>query len=399
MVYNIGVYIKERFLMPKITNDQIEFLPSDRYAIEEQSAGITPATYTTLFNGAIREGETMEYFKFLEEIAEKDADILHALGTRTSNITSKEWNIVNENEEEDATSKKIKNALKEISGDPIKGLLSIDQLINSFLQSAYLIGISMNEIVTDKKKIIGFNHIPAHFLTFNEQTTYPALWTQKTPTGVEFNKEKMIAHYLTSGIDPARGWLGNAISWQYVLKRSNLSDRLQYQNKYGKGFLLVNMPSGADTYEEAWNTAEELIENYSTVDGAVFPGDVMVEFKEGSKLDGQYFFDAENGYKRSIVKIILGQESTSSSEDSNRSTADVHKDIMETRILEDINLIENTLNKQLIPKVKVLTGIAEDSKYEFKFVRSDLEEELDDETDTEAKTDSKTKMVKEEGTE
>ena len=40
-------------------------------------------------------------------------------------------------------------------------------------------------------------------------------------------------------------------------------------------------------------------------------------------------------YKQDITKIILGQESTSSSQDSNRSTASVHMEVLEKRILED----------------------------------------------------------------
>ena len=79
--------------MPKMTADKIEFLPEDRQAISEQSPGITPTSYTSLFNGAIADGDTTHYFKFLEEIHEKDPDIMHTIETRTSYVTSKEWQI------------------------------------------------------------------------------------------------------------------------------------------------------------------------------------------------------------------------------------------------------------------------------------------------------------------
>ena len=65
--------------MPEIKEERITFLPKDRQAIPEQSPGITLDGYATLFNGALQDGDTTKYFKFLEEIKEKDPDILHSI--------------------------------------------------------------------------------------------------------------------------------------------------------------------------------------------------------------------------------------------------------------------------------------------------------------------------------
>jgi phage gp29-like protein len=365
--------------MPRITDDRIEFLPEDRYAIVEQSNGITPAKYTALFKAAIRDGNTTKYFKFLEEIAEKDPDILQSIETRTSYVTSKDWFI----EGKDANQAgKIEEMLRDIDGDPTQGLSSTDEMITSLLGSSYLTGLSFSEVVTDGKKILGFNHIPSHFLTFQGSVHYPKLWTQQSPTGENLNQAKMISHYLTQGIDPARGWLGNSVSWLYVFKRTAMDARMKFQQKYGKGFVLVTMPGEKDSYLEAWTTAERLIKNYSTVDGAVFPKDVLVEFKESASLNGDYFFTAEDNFKNSIVKVILGQESTSSSQDSNRSTASVHLEVLEQRVIDDITAIESTLTNQLLSKIKPLVGIKTEDVYEFKFKQTEIEETLDDEQET-----------------
>jgi len=376
--------------MPKIESDRIVFLPEDRQIVMEQSTGITASTYTNIFNGAITSGDTTKYFKFLEEIAEKDPDILHSISTRTSYITSKEWSIEGDSEQDAAA---VEEAIRNITGDPAQGLLSISSLIDALLGSAYLVGLSINEVVTDDEKILGFSHIPAHFLTFNETVHYPKLWTQEKPTGVEINQEKFISHFLKEGADPVRGWLGNCISWLYVLKRTAMDSRLQFQRKYGKGFLLINMPGDKDSYEKAWETAEELIENYSNTDGAVFPANVDVDFKESGAMDGEYFFTTEEAFKASIVKVILGQDSTSSAEDSNRSTADVHMEVLEQRILDDAASIENTFNTQLIPMVKEVIGISEASKCEFKFVVSELEETMDEDLDGEEAVEEEDQMV------
>jgi len=362
--------------MPKITSGQIVFLPEDRYIISEKSPGITASAYTTLFNSAIQNGETTELFKFFEEIAEKDPDILHSISTRTSYVTSKEWTVESENTQD---AEMIEEALRNIKGDPTRGLITVDGLIEACLGNSYLTGLSFNEIVTDGEGIIGFNHVPSHFLTFHDSVYYPKLWTQETPTGVPFNKEKMIAHYLHHAEDPARGWLGHAIGWLYVLKRTAMDARLQFQRKYGKGFLLVNMPGDRDSYEKAWETAEDLISNYSDVDGAVFPADVMVDFKESQALDGEYFFTSEADFRSSITKVILGQESTSSAENSNRSTAEVHMEVLEQRIVDDCETLEDTLTTQLIEKIKPILGIPEDSDCRFKFGVGEMEATLDDE--------------------
>lgn len=367
--------------MPKITPNRIEYLVTDRQTVPEQSVGITASGYTTIFNAAISEGDTTKYFKFLEEIAEKDPDILHSISTRTSYVTSKEWTIESENMTD---AEAVESYLRAIRGDRLQGLVNVDGLINAMLGPAYLTGLSINEIVTNAEGIIGFNHIPSHFLTFNETVYYPDLWTQEKPTGTPLNRDKMVSHFLHTG-DPLRGWLGHAIGWLYVLKRTTLDARLQFQRKYGKGFLLVNMPGDRDSYEQAWQTAEDLIENYSDVDGAVFPAGVEVEYKEPSSADGNYFFDTESSFKDSIVKIILGQESTSDSESSNRSTASVHMEVLEKRILDDASAIESTMTSQLVEKVKELLGIT--SEMEFKFVVSEMEATLDENMDEEVTED------------
>lgn len=364
--------------MPEITENRIIFTTLDRQAIGEQSPGITTDYYVSIFQKAIEQGDTMHLFKFFEEIAEKDPDILHSLETRTSYITSKEWYIEGENQR---NSERIEDLIRNIKGDPSEGLMSTDQMINSLLNDSYLIGLSFAEVVSDEKRIIGFNHIPAHFLTFRESVNYPKLWTQQNPLGEAFNKEKMISHYLHHGSDPTRGWLGHCVGWLYVQKRLGIDAKLEFQKKYGKGFLLVNMPGDRDSYLEAWVTAENLIQQYANVDGAVFPGGVDVDFKEtNGSLDGEFFFDQEDNIKKAIVQVILGQDSTSSSESSNRSTAEVHLEILEQRIIDDIAAIEDTLTKQLVEKVKILLGIPQDSLYEFKFEKSEIEEQIEEET-------------------
>ena len=379
--------------MPRITPNQIEFLPLDRTIFGEQSPGITEAAFANLFDSALADGNTTLYYKFLEEIVEKDADVSQAIASRTSEITSKEWEVEGPNE---ATAEKIKEALLEIPGDPVQGFLTVDQLINAFLGSAYLTSISMNEVITDAEKIIGFNHIPSHFLTFQDAVNYPKLYTREDPMGVDFNQEKMIVHYLNPGNDPVRGYLGNAVGWQYVFKTNTVDQRLQWQQRYGKGFLLINMPGepGSDSYIKAYSEGKRLIQNLYNVDGAVFPSNVEVEYVTPDTSEGDYFFDAEEHYGKNIAKIILGQASTSDAEDSNRSTADVHMEVLNARVAQDMDLIEDTISKQLITKVKALLNISEEDEYVFKFVVSEIDATMDKDMDIEVTANETLKTPK-----
>ena len=374
--------------MPKITSDEIVWLPTDRNIFSEVSPGITTSAYASLFQNTLTNGDTTQLFKFWEEIYEKDSDIIHAIDTRSSMITSKDWFIEGPNQ---SIADELEAELRQINGVPEEGLLTVDQLISALLGPSYLIGISVNEIVTDSEKILGFNPVPHHFLTFQDSVSYPKLYTQEVPTGVPFNKEKMIVHYLSPGSDPVRGWLGHAVGWQYVFKANAMEQRFRWQGRYGKGFLLVNMPGDKDSYEEAWNAAENLVDNLYDVDGAVFPADVTAEMVDTQGLEGDYFFKSDEDFKRNIVKIILGQTSTSDSQDSNRSTATVHQDVLENRIIEDMELIQDTLTKQLVKKVQQMKGMSTSEDYQFKFEVSDLEEEVQEKEAENEETSTETR--------
>lgn len=385
--------------MPTMTSDRITFDPTDRNDVPEQSPGIDADTYSTIFNAAAKRGVTKEYFKFLEEIAEKDPDIRQALDTRSAYISSKEWQIEDaEGESQGNNQQLLEEALRDIAGDRFDGLLTFDQLISSMLGVTYLTGLSFSEIISNDSEITGFNYIPCHYLTFENSVYYPDMITTLNPQGEKFNRDKMISHYATDATDPARGYLGNAISWQYVYRRQTLDSREDFQKKYGKGFLLVNMPMERDGFEENWNTAEQLIENYSSVDGAVFEGDVEADFKESMQSEGDYFFHADDRYEEKIIRIILGQDSTTSAQNSNRSTAEVHMEVLEQRIMDDMSAIEDTINTQLIPKIKEIYGVNQDEQLYFKFVLSEMEATLDQdmeedgavEEDTQGQTETMT---------
>ena len=376
--------------MPKITENQIIFLPEDRWAVEEVSQTTTLANFNTLF-AQTKQGIVQNYFKFLEEIAAKDPDIIQALESRTSEIVSKEWIIEGTNAEE------LTEALKAIKGDKLTGLLTFEELIDSLLGASYLTGIAMNEIVADESGIAGFNKIPGHFLTYQDEVFYPKLWTQEHLTGIAFNYDKMIYHVLNPGTDPVRGYLGQAVAIQYLLKLSTLEDRIRWQGKYGKGFLLVTLRGSADdpAYDKDYEVAAELVDDIYNTDGVVLSNNAQAQMVQPTGMTGDYFFTANDDYKKNIVKIILGQTSTSDSDDSNRSTAEVHMDVLDQRVMKDMSNIEDTINSQLLPKIKDLLGLSDASDAEFQFVRSDMEQAMDEDADGAEAQPDKTQVIEE----
>jgi phage gp29-like protein len=364
--------------MPTVTNDRIEFTVNDRYLIEEQSTGLTFQQFANMINAA-KEGRTTDFFKFLEEIYEKDPDIASSIQTRSVEVLSKDWKVMTEDNEED---EELTRALKDITGDTTTGLLSTDQLIGALLGASYLTGVSLNEIITDENGITGFSHIPSPFLTYQKTLYFPDLYTQDAPTGQTLESpEKFILHYLDPAVsDKTRGYLGIAIGWQYLFKTQNMKDMLRYQGKYGKPFLCVMMDKEGDGYDVDFENVKKLITNIGTVDGIVVSRDVNIEMTGSTTLDGSFFFDSDETYKKNIAKIILGQTSTSDSTDSNRSTAAVHMSVLEQRVMSDMELIEESLSKQLVPHVTELLGRSYAGE-RFKFIISDLEDAIDEDVE------------------
>ena len=80
------------------------------------------------------------------------------------------------------------------------------------------------------------------------------------------------------------------------------------------------------------------------------------------------FQSFRNSTDKEIFRLILGQDSTSSAENSNRSTAQVHNLVRQDILASGALAVENTVNTQIIkPLAIALWGDNVDDIPEFKF--------------------------------
>jgi phage gp29-like protein len=105
-------------------------------------------------------------------------------------------------------------------------------------------------------------------------------------------------------------------------------------------------------YEDS-DQREELIamlQNW-TYDGYAITDENAVELEfptASANFDIETFQSYLNSSERQIFRLVLGQDSTSSADNSNRSTAQVHNLVRQDILASDALAVENTVNTQII---------------------------------------------------
>jgi phage gp29-like protein len=133
--------------------------------------------------------------------------------------------------------------------------------------------------------------------------------------------------------------------------------------KYGLPMPFVGV-SGIlyDDDNEDKRNAKAMMESW-TYDGyALFDKDAMeVTFPTASSgFDAETFKTFLEFAEKQIFRLILGQDSTSSADNSNRSTAQVHNLVRADMLASDANAVEATINNQIIkPLFEAKYGFSE----------------------------------------
>ena len=82
--------------------------------------------------------------------------------------------------------------------------------------------------------------------------------------------------------------------------------------------------------------------------------DVELEFPTAAaNFNIETFQSYLNSSEKQIFRLILGQDSTSSADNSNRSTAQVHNLVRQDILASDALAVENTVNTQIIKPLAV----------------------------------------------
>ena len=122
----------------------------------------------------------------------------------------------------------------------------------------------------------------------------------------------------------------------------------------------------SDARQELENMLEAM-----TYGGNIITNENAVELEfpmSDSGFNPDHFSSYRNSTDKEIFRLILGQDSTSSAENSNRSTAQVHNLVRQDILASDALAVENTVNTQIIkPLAVALWGDNIDDVPEFKF--------------------------------
>ena len=105
-----------------------------------------------------------------------------------------------------------------------------------------------------------------------------------------------------------------------------------------------------DDENDAKQAVQEMMQSW-TYDGYSIIDKQTMEItfpSAGSGFDAETFKSFLEFAEKQIFRLILGQDSTSSADNSNRSTADVHNLVRADMLASDANAVEATINNQII---------------------------------------------------
>ena len=118
----------------------------------------------------------------------------------------------------------------------------------------------------------------------------------------------------------------------------------------------ANVPD--DLYEDSdqREALEGMLANW-TYDGyAISNSDVELQFPTANaNFDINTFMGYLDYSEKQIFRLILGQDSTSSADNSNRSTAQVHNLVRQDLLSADALAVEETINNQIIKPLMIAT--------------------------------------------
>lgn len=308
--------------------------------------------------------------RICQEILEKDWDIAQAHSARAEAPAAVPYEIVTaKGMEDNRQALRIRDYIQEqvnnICPHPETGLVGFDGLIENMGQ-CILPGFSCSQIIWKPAGagVQGFEYYPYKLFTFYDEqhkqhSHWPLLKLKEKDSPVRLSREQWIVHtYQPRGSEITRGGLIRPLAFLFVLKHFNIKDWIRFLERFGQPFVKAfvdwdeferneeNDDSGdTDTDRE---DLEELIANFGSDGGGIFPKDIVdIDLMEAINDEGTGFLNFQKYAERKINQLLLGQDSTSSAENSNRSTAAVHYMVKENLLIRDCKRIATSINTQL----------------------------------------------------
>ncbi len=342
----------------------------DRYYLDE-TFDLDPKIIQSAFQSANR-GHCKKQSRIANEILEKDPSAAQAWNVRVAAVSGCPWEIVGDS---DKKNKSIENSLLAIQPSIQSGLCSFYELLE-FLQTAAFHGFSLSTIdwSEGRSSIRGFKNYAHSLFSFvdSDMPYFTSNFTSLKNQKKIYPKYPEWVYHKGAGSrqsEPLRSGLVRILAYLYCFARTVKIEYLRGLEKYGLPTPAISIDPSM--YDDENDKKSDLIDFFDTMtyDGyIVFDRDKMeVTFPTSNVFNAEDFKVFLDHNERQIFRLILGQDSTSSSDNSNRSTAQVHNLVRQDILSSDTRSIEETVNNQIIkPLFEAKYGTEEERPF-FRF--------------------------------
>jgi phage gp29-like protein len=333
----------------------------DRYQIE-QTFDLQPLKIQQIFRSA-NGGTVKKQVRLGNELTEKDPAISQAWSVRVASIASCPWEVVGRDQNK---ANFIEQTLRNIQPAYDSGLSSFSELLQN-LQSSVMHGFAMaqNQWSAGGSRIDGFKIYAQSLFSFVD-ADLPFFIGQDGASKINPKYPKWIYHTSTNSRDaePLRAGIVRPLAYLYAFRRHIQIEYLSGLEQYGKPQPFIGVENFLyDDDNTDKQKIEEMFQTMTYNGYGLFDKDAMeVTFPTAaSGFDVQNFITFLDMTEKQIFRIILGQDSTSSADNSNRSTAQVHNLVRADMLASDARAVEETVNTQIIkPLYEATYGSASD---------------------------------------
>ena len=299
-------------------------------------------------------GYTKRQSRIANELIQKDPSVAQSWGVRVAAISSAKWEVVGSNEEQNAW---VRRSLLNIQPSTQSGLDSFYELLE-YLQSAVMQGFALSTIEWEEGRsaIRGFKTYAQSLFSYQESDL--PYFVGQNQAGQNTDKKvyprypEWIYHTANGArqTEPLRAGLVRPLAYLYCFSRLIKQEYLRGLEKYGLPTPAVSIDS--TMYDDA-NEEKQALKDFwesMTYDGFILydKEKMEVEFPTAGTFNADDFKVFLEDNKKDIFRLILGQDSTSSADNSNRSTAQVHNLVRGDILASDARAIEETVNNQII---------------------------------------------------
>ena len=339
----------------------------DRYQIE-QTFDLQPLKIQQIFRSA-NGGTVRKQSRLASEITEKDPAMAQAWSVRVAAIAACPWEVVGANESQ---AQFIESSLRNVQPAYSDGLSSFNELLQ-FLQSSVMHGFSLAQTEWEAAgtRIEGFKIFAQSLFSYVEEDL-PYFVGVDGSEKVFPNYPEWIYHTATNSRDsePLRSGIVRPLAYLYAFRRHIQIEYLSGLEKYGlpQPFVAVEGVLYDDDNTQK-QKIEEMMASWTYNGYSLYDKDTMeITFPTAdSGFDVSNFLSYLEWTEKQIFRIILGQDSTSSADNSNRSTAQVHNLVRADMLASDAKAVEETVNNQIIKPLFEATYGASNERPVFRF--------------------------------